>query len=340
MMNLKRTTLANSPELLEKTLKLIEEQFHYSNEHSFYSDFYPLMFQENHNNCHLLVDKDKNVIAHIGLCKRTLAKKQNSTKIYLIGGIAVDSAYQGQGIFKDFFHNIINEYEQKCSFFLLWSEKNFLYSKYDFHEFGCVIQTGSDSFNIDEKLFTKTNIKKISKQDLKDIKSLYNNNENYIHLVRTNRDWENIFQIKGADLYIKREEGRITNYFFVNKGADLKDIIHEINFLNNEELINSIKNLKLWLPEKHKQYISYEKELFLALIRVNVNEHTVNFLNSLFNNEIIFNEITNKNVSFTYQDKSYSVTMQEFIHLSFGPNCAEEFKKFSNYFYISGLDSI
>lgn len=339
-MKLKRTTLANSPELFDKTIKLIESEFHYTKDNSFYKDFYPLMFQENHENCHLLVDEAKNVIAHIGLSKRKLAKKLISTNVYLIGGIAVDSAYQGQGIFKTFFKDIISEYEDRCSFFLLWSEKNILYSKHSFFEFGSVIETGQKEFNNDISNFQKVKFSSLTKLQLREVQALFERSNNYLHFSRTNRDWENITHIKDADFYVHTQDGQILNYFFVNKGADLKNIIHEVSFLNDEELINKFREYKLWLPEKHKQYIPFHKEMFVALIRVNPTKYAIKFLSALFNNELIINELTKDSINFTFNEKSYSTNIQEFIHLTLGPNCAQEFKKFSNYFYISGLDSV
>lgn len=339
-MKLLRTTLAKSPELFDKTIELIEKEFLYTKENSFYDDFYPLMFQENHDNCHLLVDEAKNVIAHIGLCKRELCKKDSSTYVYLIGGIAVELEHQGQGIFKKFFHEIISEYEKKCSFFFLWSEKNTLYSKYSFFEVGSVIETGSSDFVLNNKSFKKIKFSSLHKNQIKEVKALYDKSKNYLHLKRSSRDWENIAHIKESDLYIHFEDMRVINYFFVGKGADLKSVIHEISFLNDEELIKSFSNFKLWLPEKHKQYIPFHKEMFVALMRINPGEHTIKFLTSLFNNEVIIKELSLDKIVFVFEDKHYKTTIEEFIHLTFGPNCAEEFRKFSNYFYISGLDSI
>jgi len=66
-MKLTRSTLAKSPELYKEVIKLIEYSFNYPENHNFDNDFYTLMNPSNHDHCHILINEEKQVVAHIGV---------------------------------------------------------------------------------------------------------------------------------------------------------------------------------------------------------------------------------------------------------------------------------
>ena len=68
----RRTTLKDSPSLLEETLRLIEKSFHYKKPYTFKEDFAPLMDTSNHHNCFIFTDENNKVIAHIGMKDKIL----------------------------------------------------------------------------------------------------------------------------------------------------------------------------------------------------------------------------------------------------------------------------
>jgi len=270
-----------------------------------------------------------------------MGKKSIYTPVAFIGGISVAQELRGRGIFSEFFKDIINHYESRCAFFILWSEKDNLYKKFNFIEFGSVIQTGIEQ--LPEKIlnFKRVNLSRLSKEDFKRIKDLYQKRlEHYIHPKRSSSDWDNIASIKSTQLYVAKVDDIIQNYFFINKGFDLPGIIHECSFLNDEDLVNSFKPYRLWLPEKHIQYIDNHHEIYVGLIKINNNSLFNNFIQDVFNNDLIIKKTTSDYIEFTFLNKAYKTDHAEFIHMLFGPRPAKELLPYSNFFYIPGLDSI
>ncbi len=346
MSNYITSNLSKSPDFYEETIDLIQKSFRYDSENSFSKDFWPLMNPHNHKRCHIVIDKDKNkVICHIGFCFRDIRVAGQKFPIALIGAIATDENYQGQGIFKRLFNELIEQYIKDVSFFLLWSEKDEMYSKFNFFEFGSVIQTGVEDLNITEIEqigFSKTKLANLSPQDLTQIKVLYSHNYNkYISLNRRSKDWDQLCYITSSDLYIKRNDKNIiTHYFFANKGFDLSNVIHEISFYNDEELIEKLSKFKLWLPEKHQSYIKHALCLYTGLIKLGNPEKFTRFITQVYSNELYINNITDNVVQFEFQQETYTLPINDFINMTLGPKPAKEFIRYAPWFSISGLDSI
>ncbi len=344
-----QSTLAKSPEYYKDVIKLIEESLNYEAKYSFEKDFWPLINPNNHKNCHILIDKKSDkVVAHIGVKKRDIRVKRNKYPVILLGGIVTDKDYRGQGHFKNLFNDIIKHYEDKCAFYLLWSEKDYLYEKYSFFEFGTIIQTGNQIFDekkANELGFIKKEHTKLNEQEKIEVKELHDNNyKNYISFNRKARDWYDVSQIKSTDLYIKHKDQErqkeVIAYFYVNKGQDLKDIIHEVSFFSDEDMIEKLSPFKLWLPEKHQSYIEHQHALYIGLLRVGQKEKFTSFIQDVYSNDIFIKKMSDESVIFEFKDKEYNVTLKDFIQLTLGPKPAEEFVRYSPWIVISGLDSI
>ncbi len=345
MSELIATTLAKSPEYYKDTIALIEKSFDYKGNNSFEEDFWPLINPHNHKRCHIVLDKEKKkVICHIGLKKREIRSGGKKYPIALLGGIVTDEEYRGKGIFKKLFHEVINKFIDQVAFFLLWTEKSDLYQKYDFFEFGTVIQTGLKNLTEGEALthgFVKTDFSSLNEEDLLQVKRLYAHNFNkYISLNRRTRDWEILKGIKSADFYIKRNDrGEISLYFFINKGHDLSGVIHECSFFNDEEMLEKLSPYKLWLPEKHQSYIEHKLCLYVGLIKKGSNDLFKEFMTQVYSNEIFIKEIDHT-VQFEFQNESFTLPLEDFIQMTLGPKPAKEFVRYAPWFSVSGLDSI
>lgn len=343
-MHLIETNLAKNPEAYKEIISLIETSFAYQAPNKFEIDFYSLIFPENFANCHFIFDQEANKpVCHIGFTKKIIKKNNITTLAYFIGGIAVAEEYRGKGIFGTFFKKLIAKYENDCAFFLLWSEKNEMYEKYKFHEFGSVIQTGHSPISYyQSNRFTKTKFNKLNKDQIKQIKNIYESKfNNYITVKRENKDWNNVVNISSADLYIETHNNSITDYFVVGKGQDLIDIIHECSFINDEDKIQELLPYKLWLSEKHVSYIKEFTPLYLSLIKINNNSHFFNFVHAIFGNDLIISEIKSSGeIMFTFKNKEHILSEEDFIHALWGPNISTDLKSYGTYFYIPGLDSI
>ena len=342
-MDFKYTTLKESPHKYQETLKLIEKSLEYTPPYKFENDFYPLISASNHQHNYLII-KDKSVIAHIGLNIRLLKKENLFLRVGLIGGIAIKQSYRKQGIFKSLFNSIIDKYKDEVGCFLLWSNESKLYEKFGFYEFGSITQTGKKNLketDAEKFDFKKVTLSKLSIQDQNTIKDLYSNQfKKYISIQRSDHDWEAIKKITSADLYIKKYNEKIMDYFFINKGFDLSGIIHEISFSENKKLIRHFSPYKLWIPQKSQPFFPSSSSLFLGFLKISNKSLFSNFIQAICNNDILITKIQNTVVSFNFQNNQFDLKEKEFISMIFGPTTPPEFLKYSNYFFLSGLDSI
>lgn len=263
---MKLSTLKDSPQHYKDVLTLIEKNFHYQRPESFAVDFAPLMHNSNHAHNFILVDEVSNtLVAHIGVSLRLWKEHP----VALLGGIAVSEEFQGQGIFKKLFEEIIKRYEKHVEAFVLWSDLHEMYKKYDFLPLKSMIQTGEKNFHKPEG-YQETNFHKLHENEKKEITQLYlTMSKSYETLQRSEEDWKRIFAITSTKVFVsKNAQGHITRYFCLGKGMDLHDIIHEIGFSTTEEklkLFQDLKHFKLWLPLDEKKHFPHAQELILAL---------------------------------------------------------------------------
>ena len=323
---MKYTNLEKHPEFVEKTLNLIETSFGYTPKHSFAVDFFPLMKKENHSHCHIITDNN-NVVAHIGVLKRNLLLNEKLYPIYMYGGIAVHEDYRGKGLFKKFLEKILDEYKD-CALHFLWSEKIELYKKLSFYP--CINlyeheqKKSSHSFKVINALLEQPNINTI--------KSLYTNDEIRIH--RDDSHWNELVSIKSANLFLIESEGKILNYFIKDKGEDLKDIIHEYGFINQQQLEVMQNYGKVW---SSKAISNSALPLYSSLVSIGKTELFKKFIFDLCEIDIL--AVEDNNVRFQINNETFTQSQEDFLQGVFGPGKYQELID-TNSIYICGLDSI
>lgn len=244
---------------LNDTLKLIEKNFDYPANHAFQVDFYPLFTNCSNNINYILLSTKGAVIGHIGAIKKIFSYKNEKILVLLIGGIVIDKEFQGKGLLNNLFEKLFSdELAKDISLALLWSNKTKLYEKFGFYESGEIIQTNNQTFYQNFVHFKKCKLKDLSTKEIYELKKIYDHHhDSYMTIERQISDWECLKHITSADFFIqKNEHGIIDKYFVINKGADLKDIIHEFACAPSKktELINLLKTSMLWLPKDLNNY--------------------------------------------------------------------------------------
>ena len=328
-MSMNYTTLKENADFFQQTLQLIEESFNYSSENSFEIDFYPLMEKNNHNNCHLLI-KDKEVIGHIGVLEKEITIKEESFSIIMLGGIAIASKHRGQGLFTPFFEHVLNLYKEK-SFYMLWSDQIELYEKFDFYP--CVDQFEYDQSLEDAEEFIPTKLNTLHSNDIEALSAIYNSQTD-IRITRSLQDWDTLKKITSTDLYIKKENNIIKNYFFMNKGEDLSEVLVEVGSFDDFEELK--KYGVLWSSEKLEEECD---SLYATLIKISNPSSFKSFIRAFTNNLIQIEKISKDNITFNFESSIMELETNEFLTGVFGPNKFEELQDLKP-FYISGLDSI
>lgn len=268
--NLHYTTLNKTSEHYNEIVSLIEQELGYSNQNHFDNDFLPLLDAKNWENCYVIF-LEKELIGHIGIRPLKLNFKENYLSLGLIGGICIKKQHQGKGYFKKIFSQLLNDRKSEFDLFTLWTGEALGYLKFGFHEMGRMIQTGEYEF---ENLlrFHLKKLNELNHNEKKFITECYNSSfQNCFKPIRTQPDWETIFQISSIDVYFKKRANNYLSYFFINKGQDLSQIIHEIgasNLFEFNQLITDLQRFKLWLPESFAPQFPNSTFLFLGLFKI------------------------------------------------------------------------
>lgn len=334
MDELKISTLKELPSLSKESLNLIESAFGYSSNNSFAIDFYPLVCQANFENCYVLLDRENKILAHLAALPVKVRIKNIDFSWTFYGGIAVAPGEEGKGHFKKLFNYVLEQY-QKSSLHFLWSDKLELYSKFEFYPTIDQFQyTKQDiKFNSD---FIESSLNKISQDEFNQIKQLYNRN-NEIRVLRENEHWEKLKKITSTRLFIKKDQNKITNYFFMSKGEDLTDIIHEYGHISDSELRDMLTIGTVWTPFQNDEFEN--ENLYGSLLKIGDSYEFSQFINIYTQNKITIEKVKDDLVHFQFMDSTYTMSASEFLQGIFGPNRYEELSSLSPIF-ICGLDSI
>jgi predicted acetyltransferase len=342
------TTLSEHPEYFEEVIALIEKEFHYSSTNSYAQDFALLMDPLNFENCYLYVNLEtNNVVSHLAVCPRVMIKNNHQLKVAFVGGIATVAEFRGRDLFKNLMNHALKEHSRDSGLFILWSELTGLYEKFSFHLSGGLIETGDAVFSQSDRPigFTKTSFHNLTNKEFESIQNLYEqfNQKYFFTVVRTEREWSIIKNMTSVDLYLKRNEhGLIEQYFCINKGRDLTNIIHEVGCLPEQyqSLMKTMQKFKTWLPESEISLSSNKDIFFTAFIKLGNLERLKEFLGFVSDGHMELYDMTGDLISFRFNDVEYQATHKDFLQYIFGPRPLPEFEKLSLSPYIPGIDSI
>ncbi len=130
------TTLKQRPELLAQVIALIESGFNYDSNYSYAMDFMLLMNKNNHQNCHIIVNNNNEVLAHLAVSLRNIGTDTFNIPVALIGGAVTHPLFRGKGFFRLLMERLIKQQINKVAIFLLWSTESGLYKKFGFYPSG------------------------------------------------------------------------------------------------------------------------------------------------------------------------------------------------------------
>lgn len=342
------TTLSENPEYFEEVTALIEKEFHYNSNQTYAKDFALLMDPLNFDNCYLYIDQDSNkVVSHLAVCPRVMIKNNSTINVALIGGIATSVDFRGRDLFKNLMNHALKIHSQECGLFILWSEITGLYEKFSFHLSGGLIETGHGIFSQNDRPigFTKSTFKDLPARDFDAIQKLYKgfNQKYFFTVVRTEKEWSIIREMDSIDLYTKRNEaGAIEQYFCVNKGRDLTNIIHEVGCLPDQylQLMKSLQKYRTWLPESELSLSSNKDIFFTAFMRLGNFNILKEFLKSVSEGQLELYEMTGDLISFRFDTIEHQSSHKDFLQYLFGPRPLKEFEGLVLSPYVPGTDSI
>jgi predicted N-acetyltransferase YhbS len=333
------TNLGQKPHLKASALALIEKSFEYRPENSFQNDFAPLIDTANHQHCYILIDETEQVLAHLGVKERQLRVGESHHTVCFLGGIAVAPEHRGQGLLQLMMQEVLSEHQQDVSAFFLWSNLDKLYAKYGFFQCGGQYESPLTTGGLE---FEKTKFHDLAANDQQAVQSLYEKSfaSFYSTCIRTEADWQQIKKITSADLFIRREDAHICDYFFMNKGQDLPGIIYEYGSSKlDTDFLRGLGSFgKVWsgrpIDETQSAYYQFllapgSRQLFGELVK------------DLTQGRVQLREINRmkQEAYFEFNDELLALPLSEFLSGIFGPTPFEELDDLRTIF-ISGLDSI
>ncbi len=343
------TTLSDNPEYFEEVIRLIEEEFHYSENQHYDKDFAPLVDPLNFENCYLYIDQETNTVAsHLAVCTRTIIKNNCELKVALIGGIATHKQFRKRNLFKNLMNHALRLHGDNVGLFILWSDIENLYEKFSFYRTGGVIETGNRIFSASDRPsgYEKTTFSALSDKEFNSIISLYTQfNEKYFFTIkRDQKDWSIIREMNSIDLYIKKNfKNEIEKYFCINKGKDLTNIIHEISCKSSSDfpsLLKDLENFKLWLPETNHNQFPNSEIFYTAFVRLGAEKLLNEFLNEVTGKELKILKKEDDLVVFDFKGKEFQASHKDFLQYILGPKPLLEFERYNLSLYITGADSV
>lgn len=330
--------LSEKPSCFKETLDLIEHSFGYEVPNRFEIDFAPLVDKSNHHNCFILLDENEKVIAHIGAKDRYLLIGNQKFCITMLGGIAVSESHRGEGHFQTLLQDVLAEKRDDTSFFVLWSDKEKLYKKFGFYL--CGTQYEAEGLSM-PNTFIKSKYHLLSPSEKVEIQNLYRNSfaQTYLTIEREEKDWKLIEEMISVDLYYQKSSEVISDYFFMNKGQDLPNIIFEYGSRDClDEFIKKISHLgKVWTG---KPIIETDIEQFQFFLSPGDLKLFSSFVQVYTQDQILIRNISpmKQEVYFDYNGELMALDTPDFLRGLFGPGTFEELNLPT--LFISGLESI
>ncbi len=336
------TTLKQRPELLPQVIALIESGFDYDNNYSYAVDFMLLMNKNNHQNCHIIVNNNNEVLAHLAVSLRNIGTDTFNIPVALIGGAVTHPLFRGRGFFRLLMERILQQQTSKVAIFLLWSSVSGLYKKFGFYPAG-----GQLSINLPVNPssihYTRTSFIKLSDNEKNEIIALHRASlKNNLMITRTLDEWNTIFKIDSIDVYIKKSDGEIDSYYCIGKGCDLKNIIHEFGPLDKSanKLIEHISYGEMWLPSQYVSKFPKATVDYSALIKTGCLELFNKLIEYLTEQQIYITEISDEILKAEFQNKNFTLKTHDFLTHLFGPYSINDLPRPVYPFYITGTDSI
>ncbi len=335
------TNLKETPECFEATIALIEKSFKYEAPFTFKEDFAPLIDVSNHHNCFILIDEDKNVLAHIGAREKSIKIEQQEFMICILGGIAVDENHRGEGHFSTLMQDVLAEKRSDTTFFLLWSDQEQLYGKFGFYLCGDQYELPLDENKKNEFLSSK--YKDLSTEEKKQVQTLYNTSfaKEYLTLERNENDWKLIEKIVSANIFLKKNSNTITDYFFKDKGADLTGIIYEYASSSNLKTCAEAATAygRVWMGKPIIETENHQYQFFMAPGDLSLFSILIK---DLTQSKIILQNINimKQEAYFDFNGETLGLPVDEFLRGIFGPGSFEELDDVLKPLFLSGLDSV
>lgn len=300
---------------------------------------YPSVFGEFPGGESLFIEKNEEIVSHVGIVVREYRFEEIRFKVGLIGSVATTFLCRGEGFASILIREAVARLKALgCVLAVLWSDKPDFYAPLGFFRGG---QENDYLFSVDSvPLVEEIAREGVSEKEAHKIWRLYQKHQS--RLDRSLEEMKALLMIPNVRLFVTHRNEEITSYLAVNKGADFTNYIHEWG----GELASVQKNIAFCQREIFK-----EKKL--TLISPSYLEHSVfspiaekSWLGSLGLLKIIdrqklmacYREYLVQNGMSASHQELLTLADAEYLQVMFGKENSRDRSAFP--FFLWGFDSI
>ncbi len=324
-----------SPSAYSELIALIEECFDYPAGSKFETDFFPLVTKENLKNLNVLVDKDQQILAHVGVKIRQLKVFDKTYSVALLGGLCSHPQIRGKGIFKKFLSDVLEKYKDDVAFFFLFSDQKEFYNR-----FGFVPVISQFQIQLPSKKKKNAGLSIEDFTEREKLKHAFHQrcSDKFFYFERSEQDWEDFFAISSLSIDHWVSANGEFRYAIFNKGADLGGVIHETN-ASLEEILERAPAPQYWFtgpgPASHDFQLSY-----LGFMRIGSHPRFTDFIKTATQGRIKMENGQSQRIQFKINNQRHTLGTKTFLQGVFGPEFFKEIALNDSYLSFFGADTI
>ena len=205
-------------------------------------DEYPIVLDRKNSSMSHCITSDGRIVGHANLWKRSLLLegKKTDKKIGLIGNVATDPRYRGQGVMKKLFNELYKiANSSNLHALILWSDLYQFYQNLGFRSLGkerrfTLSLKKLKAFSEIDGICELADPQQLSPLLLKDLINLRPKLD--LTLDRSASEFKTLLSIPETHLFISYKNKLPTAYAIVGKGFDMIGVIHEWGGYRFEEL--------------------------------------------------------------------------------------------------------
>lgn len=187
-------------------------------------DEYPSLFRGLPGGESLFIEREHEVISHVGLMKKRFKHPKFQMEIGLIGSVVTRKENRGEGLASQLVQEALKRLKNNgCTLALLWSNQSDFYLPLGFHRAG---NEWDFRISVEKARTSKTCCRLLNKE--KDIKALWRLYQaRTAKLERSLEEMTALVNIPLTQIYVTEQDDQIDSYIAINKGADFTHYIHE-----------------------------------------------------------------------------------------------------------------
>jgi len=185
---------------------------------------YPSVFKAVPGGESLYMRDGDEIIAHVAILDREFQHPLVRLRVGLIGSVVTHHSHRGKGLATELIQQACLELKRRgCLIALLWSDQEDFYLPLGFHRAG---REQDIRFSPKLKMGHSVNVRPIDlATDSHLIWRLYQ--KQTFRLDRSLEEQKKLLKIPNTRVFVTEQDGKVTSYIAINKGADFTDFIHE-----------------------------------------------------------------------------------------------------------------